>query len=214
MDLAKKEPAGTPTPFFEYEAKPPQVPKLGLDRLKANPDYRRGNPFYPLTDPERGRKGFLKTLNLTQQELNNLSKQTSIKNQLRMALVIGDHDLTKRCSIMKFQTEMEKNGFRISEDDYAVILLAFCIDNVESKEYSKMLRILNHIGNRTDTTQPLSLNSSLERLNLTLNYEQVIRNIVPIVSKKAQLQPGQGFSIGWTVSKQAKIKAMRMSRQI
>lgn len=59
------------------------------------------------------------------------------------------------------------------------------------------------------SSQQLSLNNDLAHLNLNLKYDLVIKNIVPVVSKR----PGF-FSLGWTVSKQAKIKAMRMQRQI
>lgn len=158
------------------------VPKLRLDRVKSSAQDQKHNHFYPLSDPDRGRKAFIRNLGLTQHELNLLGKQTKIKNDLRMALVLGDTELKRKCSIMKLRNEADKIGLRLSDDDYTVILLAFCIDNFESPEFQKVLRVLNRIGDGT-TSQPLSLNDQIEGLNLRLNYDHAIKSIVPIVSK-------------------------------
>ena len=122
--LDKKEDGGA---TVATKADTYQVPKLILDKVK-NEQTRKNNLLYPLTDPERGRKRFIQGLNLSQQELNNLSKQTSVKNQLRMALVVGDRELTQNCSIMKLKAEADKVGLHLSDADYTIILLAFCMD--------------------------------------------------------------------------------------
>lgn len=134
-----------------------------------------------------------------------------------MALVLGDPELKRRCSIVKLRSEADKIGLRLTDEDYTVMLLAFCIDSFESPEFSKVMRILGRIGDGT-TSQPISLNGQIENLNLGLNYDVAIKNIVPIVTKlmyrERDYNQMHGMQLGWTVSKQAKIKAMRMQKYI
>lgn len=132
---------------------------------------------------------------------------------MRANLTLGDRELSRRCTIMRLRQEAEKLGLKISDDDYTVILLAFCVNSANSEDYDDLVNIMGRID-ANQSNRPLSLDDSLEKLNLTLNYEKVLNNMVPVVTKQSDLENhpdvGKGISIGWTVTKQAKIKAMRI----
>ena len=98
-----------------------------------------------VVDPDRKKKRFVKGLNLTQKDICTLSKQTNLKNQLRMQLRNLDRELTRKCSMMKFKEEANSLGLQISESDYTVILIAFCIDKIYSQEFEDIIRIMSKI---------------------------------------------------------------------
>ena len=70
----------------------------------------------------------------------------------------------------------------LSDDDFGVILKAFCLNNPKqdiSKEVIDLILIID--GDTTEENNAVS--NLLQELNLTLDFEKVIKNIVPIVSK-------------------------------
>jgi hypothetical protein len=140
-------------------------------------------------------------LKLNQSELNSLSKQKNLKMHLKSNLMGLDQGRKRTISFEKFKMEAKSLGIVLSDTDLNNILHLF-----ENKKNFNNVSGIPEI----DYEQAIKhINPTLSRNNDPINMNKQVKSMLTMASS---VGANSSFSIKWSLSKAARLKADQMKR--